>query len=102
MGYSGLTRYHMHEGHAALLTLELLGDEAQRAGRSSIRGEDIEKVRNKCVFTTHTPVPAGHDRFPMEFGTRAFPRQTEFLALKDTLAAELMKRAAPVGQNYPG
>src|SRR5437868_3427004 len=66
LGYEDLCRYHMNEGHAALLTLELLGEEAQKAGRVSIRGEDIEKVRRKCVFTTHTPVPAGHDRFPME------------------------------------
>ena len=73
LGYHDLARYHMNEGHAALLTLELLGAEALKAGRNSIRGEDIEKVRNKCVFTTHTPVPAGHDRFPMEFLTRAFP-----------------------------
>ncbi len=92
----------MNEGHAALLTLELLGDEAQRAGRSSIRGEDIQKVRNKCVFTTHTPVPAGHDRFPMEFVTRVFPGKTDFLDLKDTLAADLMKRALQVEQNFPG
>ncbi len=102
MGYSDLTRYHMNEGHAALLTLELLGDEAQKAGRSSIRGEDIQKVRNKCVFTTHTPVPAGHDRFPMEFVTRVFPGKTDFLDLKDTLAADLMKRALQVEQNFPG
>ncbi len=102
MGYGDLTRYHMNEGHAALLTLELLGDEAQKAGRSSIRGEDIQKVRNKCVFTTHTPVPAGHDRFPMEFVTRVFPGKTDFLDLKDTLAADLMKRALQVEQNFPG
>src|SRR5260370_6052106 len=91
----------MNEGHAALLTLELLGDEAQRAGRSSIRGEDIQKVRNKCVFTTHTPVADGHDRFPMEFVTRVFPGKTDFLDLKDTLAADLMKRALQVEQNFP-
>jgi len=102
LGYGDLTRYHMNEGHAALLTLELLGEEAEKAGHSSIRGEDIEKVRNKCVFTTHTPVPAGHDRFPMEFVTRVFPGQTDFLDLKDTLAADLMKRALQVEQNFPG
>lgn len=102
IGYGDLTRYHMNEGHAALLTLELLGAEAQKAGRSSIRGEDIEKVRNKCVFTTHTPVPAGHDRFPMEFLTRVFPGRTDFLDLKDTLAADLMKRALQAKQNFPG
>src|SRR6266702_4627727 len=88
LGYNDLTRYHMNEGHAALLALELLGEEAQKAGRTSIRGADIEKVRSKCVFTTHTPVPAGHDRFPMEYLTRVFPKQTEFLDLKDASRAE--------------
>jgi len=63
LGYQDLTRFHMNEGHAALLSLELLGEEAQKAGRTSIRGEDIEKVRDKCVFTTHTPVAAGSDYF---------------------------------------
>src|SRR5580698_5710349 len=75
LGHTDLTRYHMNEGHAAMLTLELLGEEAEKAGRTSTRGEDIEKVRSKCIFTTHTPVPAGHDRFPMEYLTRAFPDQ---------------------------
>src|SRR6266851_7772433 len=92
LGYTDLARYHMNEGHAALLTLELLGEEAEKAGRESIRGEDIEKVRSKCVFTTHTPVPAGHDRFPMEFLTRAFPEQQDFLDLQDASSAELLRR----------
>src|SRR4030081_1125134 len=102
LGYTDLTRYHMNEGHAALLSLELLGEEAEKAGRTSIRGEDIEKVRRKCVFTTHTPVPAGHDRFPMEYLTRVFPKQTDFLDLKDASAAELMKRVLQADQSYPG
>src|ERR1700675_95851 len=59
LGHNELMRYHMNEGHAALLTLELLGEESSHAGRKSVKGEDIEKVRSKCVFTTHTPVPAG-------------------------------------------
>src|SRR5437899_12802577 len=92
----------MNEGPAALRTLELLGDEAQKAGQSSIGGEDIQRVRNKCVFTTHTPVPAGHDRFPMEFVTRIFPGRTDFLDLKDTLAADLMKRSLQSEQNFLG
>jgi starch phosphorylase len=92
----------MNEGHAALLTLDLLGAEAEKAGRTAIRGEDIEKVRSKCVFTTHTPVPAGHDRFPMEFFTRVFPGRTEFLDLKDASSADLMKRALQAGQDFAG
>jgi len=102
LGYCDLTRYHMNEGHAALLALELLGEEAGKAGRTSIRGEDIVKVRSKCVFTTHTPVPAGHDRFPMEFLTRVFPNQTDFLDMKDTTSAELLKRVLQAEQNFPG
>jgi glycogen phosphorylase len=100
LGYNDLTRYHMNEGHAALLTLQLLDEEAKKAGRESIRSEDIEKVRSKCVFTTHTPVPAGHDRFPMEFFTRVFPGQTGFLDLKDASSADLMKRVLQAEQNF--
>jgi starch phosphorylase len=58
--------YHMNEGHAALLTVGLmerqLGSEMNRA----IAEQDTQAVRSRCVFTTHTPVPAGHDRFSME------------------------------------
>src|SRR5271165_5729234 len=101
LGYEDLTRYHMNEGHAALLALELLGEEAEKAGRTSIRGEDIEKVRRKCIFTTHTPVPAGHDRFPMEYLTRAFPDQGGFFDLKDASSADLVKRILQAEQDFP-
>ncbi|HEX2666219.1 MAG TPA: alpha-glucan family phosphorylase [Candidatus Acidoferrum sp.] len=102
LGYNDLTRFHMNEGHAALLSLELLGEEAHRAGRTSIRGEDIEKVRGKCVFTTHTPVPAGHDRFPMEYLTRVFPGQLNFFDLSDATAADLVKRILQAEQSVSG
>ena len=62
--------YHMNEGHAALLTLALL--EAQLGGGplNKVTEIDVNAVRQKCVFTTHTPVPAGHDRFSMEQSNR--------------------------------
>jgi len=100
LGFEGLTRYHMNEGHAALLTLELLGQEALKAGRTAVSGEDIEKVREKCIFTTHTPVPAGHDRFPVEFLTRVFPQQSKFFDLKDAGVADLVKRSLQSQQAY--
>ncbi len=53
-------KYHLNEGHAALLTLELLR-ERMAAGES--REDAIAAVQTHCVFTTHTPVPAGHDQF---------------------------------------
>ncbi|WP_239651559.1 alpha-glucan family phosphorylase [Neosynechococcus sphagnicola] len=53
--------YHMNEGHAAFCTLELARIEMERTGKSFY---DIEAtVRDRCIFTTHTPVPAGHDAF---------------------------------------
>ncbi|MBN2337440.1 MAG: alpha-glucan family phosphorylase [Acidobacteria bacterium] len=52
--------YHMNEGHAAFLALELIREEVA-AGRPF--GEALERTKGRCVFTTHTPVEAGHDFF---------------------------------------
>jgi len=101
LSHTELMRYHMNEGHAALLTLELLEEEASRAGRTSVKGEDIEKVRSKCVFTTHTPVPAGHDKFPVEYMTRLFPDQARFFDVKDATSADLVRSVLQVEQHYP-
>jgi glycogen phosphorylase len=61
-----LNVYHMNEGHAALLTLALLERQLGGGPLGEATEADIEQVRKKCVFTTHTPVPAGHDRFSTE------------------------------------
>lgn len=58
MGWGDVPTLHMNEGHSALLTLAAL----RRPGRSP--SDAAAAVRSRCVFTTHTPVPAGHDRFP--------------------------------------
>jgi starch phosphorylase len=52
----------MNEGHSSLLTLELLQERLNQKGRTELELEDREAVRKQCVFTTHTPVPAGHDQ----------------------------------------
>lgn len=62
--------YHMNEGHAALLTLALLESQLGGGPQYGATDADIEQVRRKCVFTTHTPVPAGHDRFSTEQSIR--------------------------------
>ena len=62
--------FHMNEGHAALLTLALLESELGGGPQSAPTEADIEQVRRRCVFTTHTPVPAGHDRFSTEQSIR--------------------------------
>ena len=58
--------YHMNEGHAALLTLALLEKQLGGGPVGLANESDVAQVRQKCVFTTHTPVPAGHDRFSTE------------------------------------
>jgi starch phosphorylase len=67
LGFS-VKKYHMNEGHAALLTFELL--RTLRRDVEEVWDEDliwdVEKVRELCVFTTHTPVEAGHDQFSYE------------------------------------
>ena len=58
--------YHMNEGHASLLALGLLEEQltnGNTAPLTSASASDIDAVRSQCVFTTHTPVPAGHDQF---------------------------------------
>lgn len=61
-------KYHMNEGHAALLTLELLHRHKKQVENVWSEREvwDEEPVQDLCIFTTHTPVEAGHDRF--EYG----------------------------------
>ena len=67
--------YHMNEGHAAFLALELMRERiAEGAGFEAA----LAGVKQQCLFTTHTPVPAGHDRFSrelMDYGARHFYRQ---------------------------
>ena len=62
--------YHMNEGHASLLALALLERQLHGAELSRAGDADVDAVRRRCVFTTHTPVPAGHDRFSMEQAQR--------------------------------
>jgi starch phosphorylase len=69
LGYEP-TVFHMNEGHAALLTLALLEGQVAKRGPgatlASATEPEIAAVRSRCVFTTHTPVPAGHDRFSLD------------------------------------
>ncbi len=58
--------YHMNEGHAALLTVALVEQQLKGANLDSATESDLDAIRQQCVFTTHTPVPAGHDRFSGE------------------------------------
>ena len=76
--------YHMNEGHAALLTLDLLN--RWRVAPEDLAPDedpyDIAEVRARCVFTTHTPVEAGHDRFSYELFERLLPGFVDLNTLK--------------------
>ena len=70
LGCSGVETYHMNEGHSALLTLALLEAQLAACNRARVTEEDVSLIRKRCVFTTHTPVPAGHDHFSRELVDR--------------------------------
>ncbi|TES99242.1 MAG: alpha-glucan family phosphorylase [Promethearchaeota archaeon] len=61
-GYNNIETYHLNEGHGSFSIVELY---------DMLKG-DLDKVRNKVVFTTHTPVPAGHDRFDQDLVNKVF------------------------------
>lgn len=92
LGFEHLTRFHMNEGHAALLALELLEEQASKNGRSCANGADIEMVRQMCIFTTHTPVPACHDQFPMELVGRVLISHGEIIDMHDLFCVDLVKQ----------
>ena len=67
-----IRQYHLNEGHAALLALELTQRAAHAADDIGIDGAlfDLAQVRAQCNFTTHTPVQAGHDQFSYDLVAR--------------------------------
>ena len=71
-----IKKYHMNEGHASLLTLELLL--MYKRDIESVWDErwiwDVDTVRDLCVFTTHTPIDAGHDRFSYDLVKKCWAR----------------------------
>lgn len=76
--YHDVSRFHMNEGHAALLGLELLDERARWFHRDRFNHEDVQAIKRQCVFTTHTPVPAGHDKFPLDHVRRVLGRDDFF------------------------
>jgi starch phosphorylase len=77
--YETIDTYHMNEGHAAFVPLALMPE----------HNWNDEEVKRKCVFTTHTPIPEGHDTFDYElaykYGKAYFPWHIKKLAGEDRL-----------------
>ena len=79
-----IKKFHMNEGHASLLTLELLL--THKKDVESVWDEkwiwDIDTVKDLCVFTTHTPIEAGHDHFSHELAKKVIGEIVPFELLK--------------------
>jgi len=100
LGYERIDRFHMNEGHASLLTLELLQEEAGKTDKKHITVGDLAAVRQKCIFTTHTPVPAGHDQFALSaLGTALGFREDLSDVLDASMAVRVFGRHEPAGEN---
>src|SRR5262249_32902230 len=69
LGHTRINTFHMNEGHSALITVALLEEQVGHGRGASFVESDIQSVRRRCVFTTHTPVPAGHDRIDTGLAT---------------------------------
>jgi glycogen phosphorylase len=84
MGFE-IKKFHMNEGHASLLTLELL--KRYKKPIEDVWDEklvwDKKSVKNLCVFTTHTPVEAGHDKFPYDLVLKILGETIPISVLQD-------------------
>ena len=78
-----ICKYHLNEGHSALLVTELLRKSAAASCGGETTPADIARVRESCIFTTHTPVEAGHDQFSYD---------TVQAVLNGSIDLELLKR----------
>ena len=74
LGYNNIKKYHLNEGHAALAAVELF-----HKSTSKTKAAKIKEVREKCVFTTHTPIKAGHDVFPITLAKELQPDLPDYL-----------------------
>ncbi len=87
-----IKKYHMNEGHSSLLTLELL--KRYKKDIEEVWDEklvwDVEKVRSLCVFTTHTPVAAGHDKFTYDTVQRIMKEVIPISAVKEFSGQEYL------------
>lgn len=88
LGFDQLEIFHMNEGHSAFLVLALLKERLGERDFGSLEGADIEAVRRQCVFTTHTPVPAGHDQFAWDLVERTLGEPVKSLLGRTTCGGD--------------
>lgn len=91
MGFE-VKKYHMNEGHASFLTIELLN--RFKRPIEDVWDEklvwDRKAVKNLCVFTTHTPVEAGHDKFPYDMVLKIMGEALPMDVLKELAGSDYL------------
>ena len=83
LGHKEIKKFHMNEGHGSLVAVELFLNSKEKTITKKIKD-----VKSRCVFTTHTPVQAGHDVFPVELFKKYqtdFPYKLEGLVKSDSV-----------------
>ncbi|MEW6674852.1 MAG: alpha-glucan family phosphorylase [Nitrospirota bacterium] len=87
-----IKKYHMNEGHASLLTIELLN--RYKRPIEDVWDEklvwNVDRVKDLCVFTTHTPVEAGHDKFSYDLVSRIMGEPIPFNVLKELAGSDYL------------
>jgi len=89
--------WHMNEGHSAFILLERMR-ELVAAGRTPEQAQEM--VKQTTVFTTHTPVPAGHDEFPLWLIDKCFSNYWPELGLERESFIDLARHTQPWGDMY--
>jgi alpha-glucan phosphorylases len=89
--------WHMNEGHSAFLTLENV---RELIDKGMTFEEAAQKLRKANIFTTHTPVPAGNDQFPIWLIDKYFPSYWEEMKLTRDQFVELGKQTQPWGDTF--
>ncbi|MBI4303331.1 MAG: alpha-glucan family phosphorylase [Chloroflexi bacterium] len=89
--------WHANEGHTAFMMLERAREKVEAGASFS---ESLELVRSETVFTTHTPVPAGHDVFPVHLMDKYFANYWSLLNIDRETFLRLGQHDGPAGQGF--
>jgi len=89
--------WHANEGHSAFMMLERIREEVEKGADFT---EALQKVRESTAFTTHTPVPAGHDVFPISLMEKYFHNYWESLGISREAFLELGRQDGTGDQSF--
>lgn len=88
---------HMNEGHSAFLLLEII---RRHVAEGMSFSEAVERTKTQTIFTTHTPVPAGHDAFPFHLMDKYFYGFWDSLGISREELLALGRNSEPWGEAF--